>query len=61
MFKINDSNDLKEKIIYLVENKEIREKMSAEIEEFYKNHYDFENVVEEYTNLYDEINRTSLR
>lgn len=53
LFKMNDVVDLKNKIIYVIRDKELSERIAHKAEEDYKKNYQFEKVVNQYLEVYE--------
>jgi 1,4-alpha-glucan branching enzyme len=59
LFQVNNIHDLKNKIIYIIENKEVSERITHKAEENHKKNYQFEKVVNQYLELYKTFRQIS--
>ena len=55
LFEVNNSNDLRDKIVYLVKNENVAEQIAQEAKKTYDNCYNYETVVKEYLEVYGKV------
>jgi len=61
LFHVNDPEDLKRKIVYLIENKEIAVKIGQEAKKSYDERFSYENIVKNYLELYKRLEKARKR
>jgi glycosyltransferase involved in cell wall biosynthesis len=55
LFEVSNWKDLKDQIIYLVENKGVAEKIASEAKKTYEDNFNFETVVKQYIDIYERV------
>ncbi len=61
LFEVSNRDDLKDKIVYLIKNKNIAEEIANNAKKDYMNNYNFETVVKQYIELYEKLNKRQIK
>ncbi|MHA1394707.1 MAG: glycosyltransferase family 4 protein [Promethearchaeota archaeon] len=52
LFEVNNYESLKDKIIYLIENENVRQKIGRQAKKTYENNYNYKTILENYLQIY---------